>query len=426
MAPPVGKKPEPPGAGPGAGAPCGGKTPCPPPPSPAPVKVEIEINQTPATSDDIVQLKCEHPSHRHTVPCRIRLVDPLPPGPVTVVLINPDGHLRFPNSADTTRALRLPANGSWVPFDITGETASTAKDDAKIEAHRDSAGGAVVGTKDVTVFWFDQAKIDITATGTYSITGGRFTTIPDHAVDYSAQARIRPAGVDCAAPQVKDLRIGIMQNKPIPGIREVTWDTPAIDAWYHGVASGTTVSVPSTFRLTFPVVLRPTDFWGMSNDSDDFVAPLYDQPGKPGGTVDPDSLKPPIGCAGGTAATSFDIPSTSAPATFLSPAPARSADGEAAANVVYKRLVNVTMKLIYITWAVVYNTVTEEFCTLRERTWVLDVDSAGAAPQRASVPPSDNAPTITPVTTPFSKPQSNDPANRRFGPVGAATTPFTR
>ena len=64
---------------------------------------------------------------------------------------------------------------------------------------------------------------------------------------------------------------------------------------------------------------RLTAFTGINvvacNDVAATVAPLYDQPGK-ADTLDANSLKRPTGCPGGGPATSFDTPSTPAPARF--------------------------------------------------------------------------------------------------------------
>lgn len=374
--------------------------------------VEIEINNTPATNDDLVLLKCEHPSRRHTINCRIRSTGS--GNTHSVVLTNPDGRLRFPNAGDTTKSLTVRDDGQWVSFEISGERGSDAMNDAVIQARCMSDSGPVIGTKTVTVVHFDQAQIDITTGGNYTLTGTRYTVVGANAVDYSSQARIRPSGVDCTAPQVRDLKIGIMQNTFPPRIRTTNWDSPTI-TWDAGVASGTSVTVPTTIRETKNVTVT-------ANDSEASVAPLYDQPGK-GGTLSPDSLKPPIGCTGGVAATSFDTPSRPTPATFS--LPARTGGGVTVGQVVYN-FVNVTHRDNFRTWAVVFNTSDNSFCTLRERVWRTDMDSAAIAPQRPTVD-ADSAPTVAPVTSPpFSNAHSNNPANHTLGPASPTTTTFTK
>jgi hypothetical protein len=241
----------------------------------------------------------------------------------------------------------------------------------------------------------------------YRATGG-------NTVNYSASARIRPSGVNCSVPQVKKLKVGILQNLN-SDVATKTWSNPTI-AWNAGVASGTRVVVPTTMRLTINVPHR-------SNDSEATVAPLYDQPGK-GGTIDRDSLKPPTGCPGSANATSNDALQTSAPLTFTKTA--RTTTGANVGTITYRR-VNVTLNEPFITWAVIFNTTTNHLCVLRERTWQVNVDSAGAGPQRATVSASDRAPTVTPVTAPpFANANANNRAFRTISAVGAATTTFTK
>jgi len=375
--------------------------------------MEIEINDTPATNDDLVQLKCERPSRRHIVNCRIRATSTCPTSS-TVVLTNPDGRLRFPNAADTTTTVTVPGDGSWAPFQISGERGSDAIRDAIIEAHCNTATGEVKARKGVTVFWFDQAKIDITVGGNYTLTGTRYTVVGAHAVDYSAEARIRPAGVDCTAPQVQNLRVGIMQNTFPPRVRTTNWNTPAI-RWNPGIASGTVATVPTTIRETKNVTVT-------ANDTDSSAAPLYDQPGV-ATTLDSNSLKLPKGCTGGAAATSFDTPSRPTPATLT--LPAANAAGAIVGQVDYT-FVSVTHRDNFMTWAGIFDVTTNDFCALRQRIWRTNLDSAATTPQHATVE-ADSAPTTDPIMTPpFSNDVSNDPANRTQGPVGAATTTFTK
>src|SRR5215211_6174435 len=137
-------QPSNPNSGPGAGTPCDVSIQsCPNQPVECPT-VEIEINNTPASNDDMVQLKCTRPSGlsvvRYKVACRIRASSSVP-GNATIVLTNPDGHLRFPDASDTTITLSIPPNGSWVAFEISGESASKALNDAVIEAHCNTATG---------------------------------------------------------------------------------------------------------------------------------------------------------------------------------------------------------------------------------------------------------------------------------------------
>jgi len=99
--------------------------------------------------------------------------------------------------------------------------------DAVIEARERTATGPLCATRPVTVFHFDQADVTITPGGAYGLVNvGRrkhLTARPPPAVTYTMTARIRPAGVDCTAPQVKDLRIGLTQNVKAGSVVGFTW-----------------------------------------------------------------------------------------------------------------------------------------------------------------------------------------------------------
>ena len=196
-----------------------------------------------------------------------------------------------------------------------------------------------------------------------------------------------------------------------------TWNTPRI-TWNPGVAVGTSVTVPTTMRQTTAyasTVVQPVA------DSAASVAPLYDQPGK-GETLDPNSLQRPIGCqaAGGTAAaTSFDTPNQLAPATF---AQAVQSGGVVVGQVTWTNRVNTTRVEHFRTFCVVFNTVTNQFCALRQATWDLNVDSAAAGDQHATANP-DGPATVDPATG-VNANDVNQPTTAAA--VGAATTTFTK
>jgi hypothetical protein len=380
------------------------------------IKIEIQINNTGAANDDIVQVKCDHPAHRHKVPCQIRMTSAaLHDHQIT--LGNPDGRLRFPEVGDTTKDLTLWQNGAWFDFEISGESGSAALRDAVIEARLAatcpdggaSAVGDLKGTKPATVFWFDQAEIKLTAGGNYSLNGGEYTVVgADATVSHSAKARIRPAGVDCAAPQVVNLRVGIVQNGEAGVFARTTWDTPTI-AWNPDVAAGTTTKpVPQTFRVTGN---QPN----AANDSSADSAPLYDKGAKSKLT----------GCPGGANARSNDTPSNPAPPSHQEPA--LTPAGVNVGTITYTRLVSVTVEGSFTVWAVIINTATNQVCALRESTWSVNADSSAFWHQKASPAAADSAPTKDPILTPpFANAIDNDPANTTGAAVGAATTTFTK
>jgi len=250
--------------------------------------------------------------------------------------------------------------------------------------------------------------------GNYAITGGQFTTAPAHAVNYSAQARIRPAGVDCAAPQVAPLRIGIMQNMQ-SWPRRRSWTGPTI-RWNPSVAPGTSVTVPTTLSMQRALPAP-------ANDSAASVSPLYDQPGRLE-MLDPQSLQRPMGCAGGAVATSFDTPALALPPSFI--VDAVTAAGVHVGTVTYATFVNGTLGATFLTWAVVFDTGANDLNALRERGWSVNGDTSVAAAQHAAPDAADRAPTTNPITSGRNANDvGNDLANQSTGPVGASTTSFT-
>ena len=80
--------------------------------------------------DDVVQVKSAHPRHIFIVPCQIRFVGPAT-APVRLDLLDSNQRLRFSFPADTTVqkfiTVELPASEVWVPFEISGDTASEKK-----------------------------------------------------------------------------------------------------------------------------------------------------------------------------------------------------------------------------------------------------------------------------------------------------------
>ena len=366
--------------------------------------IEIQINQTPAANDDLVQLNCLHPVARKTVPCRIRLLGPSSSAQ-SVVLVNPDGRLRFPNVANTTVSVSLPAAGGWAAFSISGQTVSTAIGDAKIVAHLGSAGGQTLKTKAVTVFTFDPSQMKLTQGGNYGFVGNTWTVPGGVAVNFSSSGTLKPAGLDCAAPQITKLRVGIMQESSAYASGTV-WDTPTI-AWIAATPSGTTIHVPNSMSQTVtyaPAVVQPV------NDGLAGASPLYDNSAT--------ALTPPTGCAGGAAATSNDTPSDPTTTTFTLPI---TQGGTTVANATWTNRVKVTRKEQFRTFSVEFNTATNAFCALRQATWSLNADST-LANQKAIV----NADAVASANPAIGVQANNAATQKTTAAVGAATTAFTK
>jgi hypothetical protein len=370
--------------------------------------LDIQINNTTATNDDLVVLNSTHPVHQFNVKCQMRLLGSSA-GNVTVVLVNPDGRLRFPDAADTTVSLTLDAGGAFSAFQISGANASAAMNDAVIHIHKDTATGPEITTKSVTVVSFDTAAVPLTQGGDYGFAGNAYQPA-GVAVSFTSSARIRPAGVDCTAPQLTNLRIAVMQESSIKLIK-ITWDTPTV-AWLPAATAGTTITVPTTTQRTItydPGVVQPV------NDGLDGAYPLYSKSAT--------ALTPATGCSGAGTAASNDSPTHTANPTFFQTQ--NNSAGVAVANVTWSNRVNTTRLQHFRTFCVVFDqanpTPNDSFFSLREATWDINLDSAAPA-QHATVNP-DGAATANPATGV----QSNHaPLTTSDSPVGAATKTFTK
>lgn len=130
------------------------------------------------------------------------------------------------------------------------------------------------------------------------------------------------------------------------------------------------------------------------------------------------ALQPPIGCAGSGTATSSDTPGQDAPTTFSLPV---QVGGVQVGTVTWTHRINTTRLEHFRTFCVMFNQVTQNFCSLREAIWDLNADS-GAANQHVTVN-ADGPATADPATGV----QANNAANTTVNnPVGAATTTFTK
>ena len=432
-------KPEPPNAGPNAGSRCDSAV------ADCPVhcpKIEIEINDTATTTDDLVPIKCLIPAGAETIRCRIRAVGGAAPSN-TVVLTNPDHRLRFPGDADTMKTIDLPKDGSWSEFEISGATGSAVLNDAIIEVHCDTAAGALLAKKPVTVFWFDDVHIDVTAAGKYEVFADmQFRVMGKPAVFLKARARIRPEGVDGGAPQIRDLRVGIMQNSLPPNDKEprrrrVLYGPPTME-WLPDVKPKTRVKLPAQWYRTHATNK-------ISNDSMPEAAPFYALPPEKKGSKKSAPAKSPLGTKDGGITESQDDPGTplrgalkvrvtdgSGNSAIKEPVkddsglsvesgPVIGGSGKTLGTATYP-FQRVTHKQKFFTWAAIFNVKTKAFCCLRQRGWTLDLDSGDPKKLEAVPDAADTAPTVAPVTDPpFSNDLNEDPQNWSNGPVPGAT-----
>jgi hypothetical protein len=261
--------------------------------------------------------------------------------------------------------LTLPPDNSFVPFSISGQTASAASGDAQIVARLNTAAGPVITNKSVSVFTFTPANIVLQQGGDYALVGNLFSAA-GAAVSFSSQAQLSPAGLNCAAPQIAPLRAAIMQEGS-NFVLQATYGPPSV-VWLPTTPSGTMITIPTTKFFTIsinPTVTQPV------NDGLAGASPLYSKA--------PAAVTPLIGCAGGIAATSSDNPNmTSQPNITQS----FSNAGTPVAVVTWPRQ-KVTAQGNFRTFCVVFNNSTSVFCSLREALWTLNVDNT--AGQHANV-----------------------------------------
>jgi len=409
--------------------------------------VEIEINNTPTDTDDLVLLQHPISSMKPVTPCRIRAKSKKG-GSFTVVLTSPDGRLRFTGNKNTL-TIKVPGGGvDSAEFEITGVKRSDKLGDAVIEAHCDTDTGPLVEKKPVTVVWFD-ASMNVRSESSYSINGSDFNA-SGKAVTLEATASIRPKGVNCNAPQIKDLRVGIIQNTLGGGkaqTKTVLYGSPEA-FWLPATAIGKQVQVPAQWQHNFA-------YSSASNDSTSGADPLYNMPAAGRGALDFDKhLAKPGGC--GTGKTE----SRDNPGIFLGLGAhiwVRVSDGSGTGDAPDKEPVvddmgknnpiiadsdpaviggkgktlgwvrytatKATLQESFMDWAVIINDKTKEFICLRQRGWSLDVDSG----KKATPDSADKDATELPVTTgKFSNDMNGDPKNWKIGPVPGRMAPMIK
>ncbi|HEX3127988.1 MAG TPA: hypothetical protein VH394_11725 [Thermoanaerobaculia bacterium] len=301
-----------------------------------------------------------------------------------MVITNPDGRLRFP--ADTTKALTLPKSGDWVEFEVSGEQPSAAKDDAVIEVHQDTADGADLGRQTMTVFSFE-SQLRLIRGGDYvlgTINGNyALAADPAPAVKYEADATLKPAGLDCSAPPLRDIRIGFVQEGL--GERSLTFDKPSNLVCQPGdLGKKVKVAASQSQRFVHQNYVRDAD--------NAAYLPLYSQ--------EEQALAVPLGCPEGKTAWEVDMPTLSAFPT---------ADLSIPGGTVTYSFKSMAINDAFRIWSVSFDTAAFTVVPLRESEWYLKADSSNATgSQGVTMLPGDRAPTRAPLT---SGPLFNDPAS---------------
>ena len=410
------------------------------------VDVEILVNDTlddpdidgdDGELDDVVRLKTElppgHPegltARVFTTPCSVRLKQPLSKD-AYILLMSPDARVGFADAgaenpqAESMRELILHKNGDPTAFAITGQTGSEEIQDATIRALLDEPGPPVF-EEDVTVYWYDSAKIDIEVLGTYGFAQAKddkgniipnlhylqcvpsddpsvpTTAFPDRAVFMKGKAWIRPDGSCLGSKEIEQTRIAIVQNcRDWEVVIEyhdplVLWDP-------YGPQSVESIEVSNSIRVTTRWPDAYVGQWILDAGTGD--RPLYDRNFEISNPSNCLVIRPPAPCPfsnfsfthGGEIYMDHgtwynDAPSS--PVNYLWPGSSKTAipiyeDGSVVARVQYARRGKVTLKELFRTWVVTYwrelpyeeddvlNHGPEEIIPLKETEWWLDIDTS--------------------------------------------------
>ncbi|OPX18972.1 MAG: hypothetical protein BZ151_11760 [Desulfobacca sp. 4484_104] len=245
------------------------------------VEVNVFVNQTADDLDDLVRLKSTVPDKSFPIPTTIALTNPCSRD-VNVVLENANGRLGFDTVDQQTLPLTLPRDGSPVHFTVIGLSKSDLVDDALITVHLNDLQGPVIGEEDLTVFWFD-AEIEVTPGGFYILhkeegyipvdfvlnengdpildENGDPILEDSAAVSILATATVMPENMDPSCtetPQIKHLRIGIVQNV----------EKQHIESEYANPVAVFDTSAPADAEMTVPT-------GGSNNESLKTVPPAF-------------------------------------------------------------------------------------------------------------------------------------------------------
>lgn len=334
-----------------------------------PGDVEIQVSKTADTNDDLVRLG-------GTTVCRARLTSPAP-NDVNIMLTTTNSRLAL-DLGTATYSLILPKNGDWsYDFFIYGSDKSTAKNDVKIEAHKDTATGALMGDKSVTVYWLD-GSMTVTAGSYYGFSSNNYMPVGGPGVNFSATGTIKPTGVDCSITDYKDYDVGMIQN--IISSQTKTFYKEPSYAFFTALPLGTKAYI-------YPVLELTTTSSG-GNDTNESVAPLYDQPGR-STTIDQNSVQ---SLCSGAPATSNDAPQTKPHLMDM-----EDLDGNPAGQVLYSKVDDAEFNMSFRIWSIAYhpNGLGAVHIPLSETTWSGDVDSRNGS-QRAVPGGSEEKVSFTP------------------------------
>lgn len=200
------------------------------------VQVDIDINDTVAANDDIVRKEYKVAQHNYPqwVPCTVKVPKELK---LSNVYLTSEGEaIKFHEFSETPLGDdSISKNNLTVPIDpngfgrfvITGSIEqSTRVGQAKVIIHRDSLTGNSIGSKALTVFWYN-TSFEFYRNGTNDPTGAMqagSTLQLKNAIKIQAMATVAPDGLDPSSPQISDWCMGIIQNVTYSWRGAVYWD----------------------------------------------------------------------------------------------------------------------------------------------------------------------------------------------------------
>lgn len=363
--------------------------------------VVIEVNNTDTAEDDVLRTG-------NSLPCNARLTSA--GKDMTVVLVIPPisstnsaKRLSFSNtSALSTITLTLNKDGSRSYFNIWATNGSEAVNDAKIEAHKDTATGTLKTTGAASVYWFKSPHMFVTQGGAYNLDNlsqpTTYSASPT-AVYLRAELQLMPQGLPTSGtPELASMGVGIVQNDLGGQFSNttVTYGNPQF-SWLATAQQGDFVTYKTRRSVINTVPYKSNDTTG--------PAPLYNSPSYVSDGV----------------VTADDNPTKNNIA--LNESVVLSSNGHPSAAVTYTSIISVSVSGSWLDWCVICDMDNHSVKQLlRENSWSLNANST-LPDQRASVG-SDGPVTDSPNldTSVSSNDLIKDPRNRTYSDSGTTMT----
>ena len=359
---------------------------------------DLLINNSTEATDDLVQLDNPFGRFPHITPCKIKLSGSL--SDVPVILGSKDNKLGFPVRESGALRLMLHSDGNFSDFSIGGYKKSDQVGDSEVRVSLESDPSTIYHRVPATVFYLD-GKLDRKIGEKYGtffhIVAGveriELTVKPPPAISFEGTAKLFPEGMDCDAPQIKDLKIGLLQNC-ISSFAETVWTNPEI-TWSREPVG----SVPA--RLAFHALI---DFNTEVLDSNNEFNPYIHLPSE---------LRAPEGCDNSGPVMGRDTPNLDSDRFIFFSA---HDDENNEVDLINYRLTQQAIKDEFLTWLVSVDSF--GIAPSKEIKWTLDVATGKEKRAKAS---GSRTPTKKPITVePFCNDYAKTVATEEF--TGGAVT----